>query len=317
MQLTTQVNVGKSDFQLSHQDKILTLGSCFSDEMGKSLRYHQFNVSVNPMGTTFHPLSLSKTILKAINGSIVDVAELVQNQGIHHHFDFHSQWSHQEKALVASNINRALDDFRLSLKQTDFLFLTFGTSIGFRRKATGDIVNNCHQFPANEFEKVHCTTKQIIRAVDLALKSLSDYNSKLQVILTVSPVRHTRFGLSENLISKSSLILACHGLVQEHAHVHYFPSYEIFIDELRDYRFYKEDLIHPSEMAVHYLWQKFSEHYFTKETELLNQRIKQIQKDLNHRPRFPDSPAHLKFQEGVKEKIEGLKGSHPEINWNL
>ena len=281
-------------------DKIVLIGSCFSDEMGMHLNENKFRYLSNPFGTIYNPLSIFKLLSDKANKE-----DLIESQGVFYQWDSHgsiSGLSEKETKDLFAQKNDETQEFLLSSK---WLVITLGTSIVYEHEGVG-IVGNCHKVPASRFRKRFLNQQEILSQFQELDAYLSGKNPDLNIILTVSPVRHIRDGLVENNRSKSILIDAVHTIVDRYENVNYFPSYEILIDELRDYRFYGQDMIHPSTQAVKYVWEKFAATFFSTETNKVLYEWTKIRAAINHRPFQPDSKAHLNFLESTLKKCIDL-----------
>lgn len=287
-----------SDRTINLKDPILLSGSCFSDSIGDHLSRSKFNVLANPFGTLYNPISLFHTLEKGL-----DQDGTVEHEGVWYHWQAHgaiSALSHAELLNTCSTTNA---QSQTMLKQAKWLVLTLGTSHVYEHPSAG-VVANCHRIPQSTFTKRLLKVDEIIEGFTSLHSMLTKVNPSANIILTVSPVRHIRDGLIENNRSKSILIQAVHQLVDAFENVQYFPSYEILIDELRDYRFYAEDYVHPSKQAIDYIWEQFSRCYLDADTQAFIESWNKIRQALNHRPFHPQSPAHQQF---IKETLNKLK----------
>ena len=302
MQLQTVVDIPKAPFQISHTDKLLLLGSCFADEMGEKLTANGFQVLANPFGTLYNPASIALMLLRCISER--DCTEVFQDSvtGIWHSWMHHSRFSAATRNELQESVNKATAQTADYLRQANVLIVTFGTAIIYRLKETGMLVANCHKQPDSLFLRERLTAYDIVDQWQILLNLLSTINPELKIIFTVSPIRHKRDGLHVNQISKGILLQAVDEIVNsnlsnskcEHEQeivnskssnckYNYFPSYEIMLDELRDYRFYAEDMVHPSPLAVEYIWQRFQQTYMSPQTvEQCRLKLKQW-KQTQHR----------------------------------
>ncbi len=316
MNFRTAIQIEKTTFNISHLDGILAMGSCFTEHIGQRLFYHQFKINQNPLGISYNPISISKHLL-LLAGQACDSESTTEYDGYFFHYDFHSSFFDTSSKALIHQLREKIKAAQSSLARTNVLILSFGTSIVYRHKKNTNIVNNCHKQNADQFEKIQLSPNQMIQALVHSIQKIKELNPELQFIFTLSPVRHLRFGMRENSVSKAALNWAINELCNEHDYCHYFPSYEIFMDDLRDYRFYDSDLLHPSVEGVEYVWNLFSETYFEDHTKNLNQNIHTIQQGLSHRPFHEKSLAHQKFKENLQRKINHLKTSYPEFCWNI
>jgi len=279
--------------KISIDSQLITLGSCFADVVGNQLKNNKIKIEVNPLGTLFNPLSIFKIL--SPDYQFVDERLFVEHQKTWFHYDFHSQFFAESKDVLRDSINEQLKGISNQLLHTDFLIITFGTAFIYKLLEYPAYVANCHKMPSKYFEKDLLSVKDICKSFAILYKQLKETNPNLRIILTVSPVRHTKDGIPENQVSKSILRAACHYLTTDYSDVEYFPSYEIMMDDLRDYRFYKADLIHPNEVAEQYIFEKFADTYFDDKLKLFVAEWTQIKKRLAHRPFNEQSDAHQKF----------------------
>ncbi|MBC7922536.1 MAG: GSCFA domain-containing protein [Ferruginibacter sp.] len=301
----TELLLPPAPFGFGLRTPLLTLGSCFADVMGNQVAAHKLPVRVNPFGTIFNPLSLCHLLHQAIH-SRPPTDRLVKNRGVWHHYDVHSRFSATQPEALREQLTTALTETHRFLRRTDGLVLTFGTAWTYFLREDGAPVANCHQVPPALFDRRLLTTGQIAEAFERVYQDLKVLRPDVRIVLTVSPVRHTRDTLPLNQVSKATLRLACHELTQRLPDVHYFPAYELLLDDLRDYRFYQPDMIHPNEVAEAYLWQKFSETYLDAEARAFIGEWAQVRKALAHRPFHPDTPAHRRFLERTHRRLEKL-----------
>lgn len=303
----TELVTSPSAARIRLTDSILTVGSCFSDAIGSQLILNKLQTLVNPFGTVYNPLSIHKLIQYSTSGSPVLEPSFAQRQDLVLHYDFHSQFSAANPDDLQNILTSALTDTHNFLRTSKWLIITYGTSWVYELKETSSIVANCHKMPQALFNKFLLTQKKILDSFETMYVDLKTLNPNLQIILTVSPVRHLKDTLELNSVSKSILRMACYTLSQQHSDVQYFPSYEIMLDDLRDYRFYKSDMIHPSEVAEDYIWKKFVDCYFDDDLKLFLSKWKAITQALSHRPFNFGSAPHQKFVNETIKKLEELK----------
>ena len=295
MQFRTTFQIQSSDFKLNHQHKILTIGSCFSDEIGKRLTDLKFDGLINPFGVIFNSHSIQNLIERSIQKKYFTTADVHQNGEEFFCFDVHSSFNALTKEAVLEELNLTLDQVHDYILSCDVLMITLGTSWIYEWKTSNQVVANCHKVDAKQFEKRLLTTEENLKSLELIVSDLKNINPTIRIITTVSPVRHTKDGMIENNVSKARLLDALYQLSLQNNHVEYFPSYELVLDDLRDYRFFKEDLIHPSKQAVDYIWEKFSETYFEQSTQTIIQKINKVISAINHRPFNEESDNHQQF----------------------
>ncbi|MFD2245762.1 GSCFA domain-containing protein [Pontibacter ruber] len=303
----TEVQVKPAAISLSLRSKLVTIGSCFAEVIGNKLRDNKADALVNPFGTIFNPLSAC-LLLEAAAGKPYNFEQhLVENNGIWYAYDLHSSLSSPDRNELLSLIEQKLSQTREQLQQASLLILTLGTAIGYRLNSTGNVVANCHKLPARNFTRFILSTEEIVNAFESMYPVLKQLNPSLQILLTVSPVRHIKETLPLNSVSKSTLRVVCHQLTELHPDVLYFPAYEIMMDDLRDYRFYKQDMIHPTETAEDYIWQKFAAAYFDKEFQDFLEEWAKIRSALAHRPFHPDTAAHQSFLQRTLQHLQQLE----------
>jgi hypothetical protein len=296
-----------SPFPISPTSKVVSLGSCFAQTIGKKMQAAKFEVLVNPFGTLFHPLNLADLLNQALEQRPMDPTGMVAREGLFVHYGAHSDVKGAIRDELEENYTQQLVLLHQSLKQASHLVLTLGTAWLYQHKEFGRVAN-CHKQPAALFEKKLSSLDELAPELESVLNKLLQQNPNLKIILTLSPVRHTKDGISENQLSKSLLRVLCAQLEQQTEAVTYFPAYEIMVDELRDYRFYKSDLVHPSEEAENYIWEKWQQFSFSPETQQKVAEIQKIQLDLAHRAFNPDSESHRKFLQNLLGKLERLHG---------
>ncbi|MDF1673335.1 MAG: GSCFA domain-containing protein [Vicingaceae bacterium] len=312
MKLTTAVNIPKSDFKLQHKNSITLIGSCFSQHIGNKLAHHKFKTNPNSFGTVFNPISIANNLHRLIKQERYNETDFYnyENKKI---VNFNNQFSSFDinTSTALAEQNKELIQDITHFKTANTLIITFGTAWVYQLNETQHIVANCHKIPNTKFTKKLFSVEEIIIAYQPILEQLKHIN----IIFTVSPVRHSKDGLYENNLSKSTLHLAINQLTQQFKNCNYFPAYEIVIDELRDYRFYNDDLVHPTDLAVNYVWERFSECYFSEETQLLNTQINKIQTALNHKPFNPESEEYQKFLANTKNQISELTKNYSFLNF--
>lgn len=297
--LKLEFNIPPSDIKINLQDPIYLLGSCFSDNIGSLLIASKFRATINPFGTLYNPIS----IFKHLSGS-VSPEDITRHQDVFYHWDCHGAVSALTKEALFSKYSDALDVHKKALSDAKWIMITLGTSWVYSLAGTDQVVANCHKHPASSFNKRLLGVEEVVTALTSTIRSLS--KSGKRILLTVSPVRHIRDGLVSNNRSKAILLEAVHQLVEGNKNCYYFPSYEIVIDELRDYRFYKDDMIHPADWAINYIWKQFQITYFDDQTLHFIRKWEPIQKALHHRPFHPSSTAHQTFLRQTLHKLTEL-----------
>ena len=308
MKFRTEISLTPLAEGIDHSAKIFALGSCFAERVSERLLRAKFSVTTNPFGVLFNPLSIAAAIERLVDTRAYAVCDIHEGRENFFSFDAHSSLDGRTQTEVFANLNRAVAQGSKSLRDADWVILTFGTAWVYERG--GKVVANCHKQPASEFERRRLSVEEIVgRFGGLLEGALRDK----RVILTVSPVRHLGDGLQENSVSKAILRLAVEELVAKYENACYFPSFEILMDDLRDYRYYGEDLAHPSKMAVDYVWERFCEFALSQSTRELLPRIEQIVAAAEHRPFNPESEAHAIFCRKMMAKAAEL----PQVDFTL
>jgi hypothetical protein len=317
MTFRTQLSSKPTPIQITHAQKLLLLGSCFTEHIGTQLQENKFDALTNPFGIVYNPLSMAQCLERVAAGNqSFSEGDLFENAGLWHSWAHHGRFSHPNKNRALEGINQAYHEAVEHLKKTDFLLLTFGTAEVFELNEKGRVVANNHKMPAAHFTARRLSVSEIVEKMRTVLHAIKTTNEQLQVILTVSPVRHLRNGMVENQRSKATLILACEEICKQLDFVQYFPAYELVLDDLRDYRFYAADMLHPSEVAVEYVWQFFSDTFFADNTQRLNERIGKIRSAAQHRPFHPDTEQHRAFVRAQLEAIKQLKQEMPGLDFS-
>ncbi len=310
----TVVEIEENNCKIGYGNKILFIGSCFAENIGNKLQQSKFNSLINPFGIVYNPVSVANTILSILDNKRFTEDDLVYNN-MWHSFFHHGRFSHEDKENCLKNINESCLNSNNFLKKTDFLVITFGTSWVYEYKSSGKIVSNCHKLPSNNFERYRLTVDYIVELYNDLIKKVRDVNPDIKIIFTVSPVRHWKDGAHGNQLSKAVLLLSIDGIINNNKNVWYFPSYELIMDDLRDYRFYSRDMIHISDEAVDYIWQKFVDTFIDKHSQSVMAQIEKIKKALAHRPFSADSKNYLDFLQNQLCKICQLENKYPEINF--
>ncbi len=317
MSFRTPIQADRLAKLISHESQVLMLGSCFTDNVGEFMEHYLFNVRVNPFGVIYNPLSVKRALEALLHKDQYSEDDLDQYNELWFSFDHYTKYSDPDKDRALEKINHDFLAAKNDLRSTGFLVITFGTAYTYRYKATGNIVCNCHKKPAAEFDRFLLSPKSIIQEYSKLIPELLVVNPGLQIIFTVSPVRHLKDGLEENQRSKAALLLAIHELAEQFPDTaHYFPAYEIMMDDLRDYRFYDEDLVHPNKQAIKYIWERFLETAVSSESHAIIKEIEPLLKDKGHRPMHKDTTAYRKFTDQLAKKEQVLKKKYPFLYWD-
>lgn len=319
MEFQTKIEIYESKVKVSHEDGILLLGSCFADNVGAMLERAKFNVLANPFGTLYNPLSIERLIEQAIEERqyTADCKEIFQHSGIYHSWMHHSLFDSPSAEELAERMNQARRNTTHMLKEGKTLIITLGTSIVYFLKESREVVANCHKMDDHLFERRMLKADEITRIWIELLRRLNEFNKRLQLIFTVSPIRHKRDGFHINQVSKGNLLLAVDQIQKEATFIDnaYFPSYEIMMDELRDYRFYDDDMIHPSPVAQKYIFQQFLNAHADRQTREIIQACEKIEKAGGHRNSGKDNYAYIKHIEKTLNQIEKTKEKYPFLNF--
>ena len=311
MQFRTQIPISKSNHPLDYNSKIVSLGSCFAENMGDKFQYFKFQNTINPFGIIFNPVSIEKIIQKAINTVLFTEKDIFFHNERWHCFDVHSDLSNPNKEDLLASLNALIKSTNYQLAQSTHVIITYGTSWVYRNIESDSIVANCHKVPQKQFKKELLSVEGTEKSVANTIKLIHAVNPNCSIIFTVSPVRHIKDGFVENQWSKSNIISALHKTFDcQLSTINYFPSYEIMMDELRDYRFYTEDMLHPNQVAIDYIWKRFMETTISETAFPTMEEVERIQKSLSHKPFDPNSESHLKFESKVREKITKLESQY-------
>lgn len=307
MELKTTLHIQESGNKLSHTSSVITLGSCFSEVIGEQLRNNKFTVSTNPFGTLFNPLSIAYLLNCCLNKTPLPEHSYIQTRGSWFNYFLHSSLYTNSRQELEEKFKHITHNIHTRLLSCDFLILTLGTAYVYELNDFRHTVSNCHKQPSALFTKKLLSPEDIVIPLKQTLQALWDINPGLKTIITVSPVRHTKDSIPLNSVSKATLRLVCHQLTSQFSSVEYFPSFEILMDDLRDYRFYKEDMIHPNSLAEKYIWDKFIHCYCSTETLGLLNQWQHIRKALSHKPFNAASEEHQKFLQKLLEQLNHLK----------
>lgn len=316
MELQTKIRFSEQSHNLvDYTSNILLFGSCFSDNIAEKLEYYKFQNEVNPFGILFHPIAIENLVTRAINQDHYAEGDLIHINERWHCFDAHSNISNSKKEELLLTLNNSLETTFKQLKLATHVVITLGTAWVYRHIETDKRVANCHKVPQKKFLKGLLSVDEIVESLEAIITLIRALNNTVSFVFTISPVRHIKDGIIENNRSKSHLISAIHQLVDIRKQLYYFPSYEILMDELRDYRFYKEDMIHPSHLAIDYVWDKFSEIWINSDAKDVMSDVEEIQKGLQHKPFNSESEQHQAFLTRLNNKIEVLIKQYPHMQF--
>jgi len=316
LQFTTKIPVQKSTFPIDYDSKVMLLGSCFAENMGKKFDYFKFQATTNPFGIIFNAVSLEKLIRRAVENRTFTENDIFFHNDLWHCYEVHSELSNLDKDAFLESLNDIIRSTNKQLNESTHIIITLGTSWVYRNIETNEIVANCHKVPQKQFTKELLSIHQTEESLQSIISLIHSVNPNCNFIFTVSPVRHIKDGFAENTLSKAHLIAAIHKTITNHpSPITYFPAYEIMMDELRDYRFYAEDMLHPSQTAIDYIWIQFFENYISESVFGLMKEICSIQKGLQHRPFNPNTESHQKFVLTLEEKMKRINERLPTIQF--
>jgi hypothetical protein len=303
----TDVSISPSDHKISLKTPILTAGSCFADAIGHRLVKNKFQAMANPGGVIYNPVSIHGVLNLGIANSDLPENSFLESQGIHLNYNFHSELSALTKESLSDILKQKIQSIHDFLKSASWIMITYGTSWVYERTDTGETVANCHKVHPSHFKKRLMKEDEVVKSFDAFYAALKKFNPLARIILTVSPVRHLKDTIELNSVSKAILRTACHTITMSHADVDYFPAFEIMMDDLRDYRFYKSDMLHPTEDAEEYIWNKFGDRYFNSDSKEFMKQWAPILAALSHKAFHPASAAHQQFLRSTLQKLESLQ----------
>ncbi len=307
-------NIKPSEDKISYGQKIFFIGSCFTEEIGNHFNKLKFDVLQNPNGILYDPRSIAYAITLYVQNKQYRRQDLFLHDELWHSWQHHSVFSGMNKDDVIANINTSQSAGHSFIQKASWLIITLGTSYSYRLKSNGEFVANCHKAPSSFFDKMLTPLEEIELQISSAIKDVQLFNPNLKIIFTISPVRHIGDGIIENSRSKARLIEAVHSIIEKNKNVFYFPAYELVIDVLRDYRFYKEDMVHANETAVNYVFESFCKTLLSEDAKKLVTELKTLLSAMNHKPFQKESAAHKKFLETQLEKAKNIKGLNPDID---
>lgn len=315
MQFSTTIKL-EQEADITYASKIMMFGSCFSEHIGNKLNSLKFNVSNNPLGILFNPCSILATIQRIATKQLFTEQDIFCREGIWNSFHLHSRFAQLSAQEYLNNANAQLVSAHEFLKKTSHLFITLGTAWIYELAEDGTIVANCHKENKDKFSRRRLSVEECIETLQKTIDTVHDIQPNIQITFTVSPIRHWKDGAHGNQISKSTLLLAIEMIQEKNPSVQYFPAYEIMMDELRDYRFYAEDLLHPNNMAIQYLWECFVESRIASHTQEEMNLVERLISAVNHRPFNPESESYRKFKAKTLELIGEMEKKLPQLNWD-
>ncbi|MGB1039850.1 MAG: GSCFA domain-containing protein [Flavobacteriales bacterium] len=316
MNLKTEIKLSNYPISISHEDKILSIGSCFSENIGAKLKDYKFDILTNPHGIVFNPISISTAINECLEGKQYKESDLNKNGEIYFSYNHHGSFSGLNQKEVLEAINDKIKKGNEFIENSDVLILTFGSAWIYRRKQNNEVVANCHKVPTSEFTKELLSVSEVVERITDSINRIKSINPSIKILTTISPVRHWKDGVVENQQSKATLHLALKEINERFEDSFYFPSYEIMMDELRDYRFYGVDMLHPSELAIDYIWEKFADSFVSTKTKILNEKILKINQGLMHKPFESNSLSHKKFRKKLLDEIIKLENEYKFLDFS-
>jgi hypothetical protein len=317
MKLLTEIDIPGYPFRIDHRTPLLMLGSCFTENIGRMLERYLFHVSVNPFGVTYNPLSVGRQLHALLHRESYTEEDLQLHDGLWFSFDHYTRFSSPDRREALRNINDSFLGAKQMLPGAGCLVLSFGTAWVYRYRESGEVVCNCHKIPASRFNRTRIGVREITGALEPVFSDFLARNGDLKILLTVSPVRHWKDGAHGNQLSKATLLLACEELQNSFGNrVYYFPSYEIVMDELRDYRFYAGDMLHMSPGAISYIWEKFAASLLSGESAGIIRELEPLLRMMEHRPVMDGGDAYRKFVQKRDAKIEELRARYPWLDWD-
>ena len=316
MNLQTKITVAAPDFSIDYNSRLMMLGSCFAENMGSKFSYYKFDVDVNPCGIIYNPLSVANVLRLLVEGKRFEKNDLREVGGKWVSLFHHGAFSSADPDECLHRINDRLTKATGELRTLDLLVITWGTAWVYKYIPENIIVSNCHKIPSREFERSRLSVEDIVREYLVLIERLREINPGLRILFTVSPIRHWKDGAHGNQLSKATLLLAIDRLREEIQHVYYFPAYEIVLDELRDYRFYAEDMVHVSGFTVDYIWERFLYSFISPEVFGLMNQIGRINKGVAHRPFEPQSEEYQRLVKKMLAEIAMISRSYPMIDFS-
>ncbi|NMM50582.1 GSCFA domain-containing protein [Marinigracilibium pacificum] len=311
MKFRTEIKANKESFELQAGENILLAGSCFAENIGKRLKEAGFQTTINPMGIIFNPLSLAKIFNNSLSEAFqINNEHIVERESHFFSLDFHSKLYASDPQKLFFEITNSLSELRQALYEAKTIFITFGTAYAYRYHPTDDIVANCQKIPQSYFTKSLLSVQEIVKAWHQTIENIKFINPECRIVFTVSPVRHIKDGFHENQLSKSSLLLAVNDLVENHEDCTYYPAYELLLDDLRDYRFYDEDLIHPNDLAIEYIREHFWDTFLSEKTVQLISKYEKLKRRLDHRP-LQRGVKYISFLKETKNMLLVLNEQFP------
>jgi len=315
LKFRTEIFPSPTNIKLEHNENILTIGSCFAENMAEYFSKLRFNISANPFGVLYNPVSILNSLKIVAEEKEFTKSDLVFHQSEWHSFYHHSNFSSNSPEEILTKINSRTNETKQFLQTTDWVLITFGTAHIYKFIETGITVSNCHKIPSKKFEHIRLSVSEIEESIKKIISTVLSVNPNARIIFTVSPVRHWKDGANENQLSKASLLLAINSVIKENGKHFYFPSYELLMDDLRDYRFYDSDLLHPNKIATEYIWEKFRKTFCSDNCITAINEIGKIINARAHRVRNPSSAEHQKFVKSMLEQLMKFSQKYPYLDF--
>jgi len=316
MKFRTELSNINLQHKINYRDKIFAVGSCFTDNIGEKLHSARFEAIVNPFGVMFNPVSISNCFKLITTGRLLTKDDLVYEQGEWHSFYHSSSFSHHKPEKALEMINSDIEKYRKFLAESSVILITPGTSIVYEYLKRGEIVSNCHRIPGKEFLRKRLDPEEAAEIFSELIESLRNSGKDKKYIFTISPVRHLKEGFHENQLSKASLMLGIEKIIRQYPEAEYFPAYELLLDDLRDYRFFGDDLMHPSVEAIEYIWKKFNSAVFDADTHTFLTRIEKLNVLMRHKLRNPQSETGRKFLESALAEAVSIQREYEGIDFS-
>ena len=316
MKFRTEIQIKNPQNSIEHDDPIATIGSCFAENIADYLIRFRFNVLNNPFGILYNPISILNVLSLITSGREFTEEDLVFHDNLWHSWYHHGSFSHPDAHQCLTRINNQLQKAKQFFSECNYLIITYGTAYVFEHIESGMIVSNCHKIPSNKFKRYRLNMDDIEKNINKTIKLAKALSPSIKVIFSVSPIRHLKDGMIDNQISKSSLVLALQNTIRDEDWCFYFPAYEIMMDDLRDYRFYESNLTHPNQMAIEYIWDKFSESWLSEDCNSTIKDIEKLNQARVHTSLFPGSKKDIEFKQKQLELLEKLKTKYPHIDFS-
>lgn len=317
MDFSTPIKILTPPFSIQHKDAVFCMGSCFAESMYNKFSFYKFPALLNPFGTLFHPIAIENALMRIYALEKYTESEIFKFNQLFFSWDHSTKFSSHKMEETLQKINHSIEQAHRFLSQAKVFIFTLGTAWAYQLQKGNFLVSNCHKIPQSQFKKVLLSQIQIHKSLRNLVYMCKDLNEDAQIIFTISPVRHAKDGFWENNVSKGHLHSAVYYLINEESdNVYYFPSYEIVLDELRDYRFFEKDMLHPTPITIDYIWERFSSVFFEEKTQRLNQEIFKIKNALQHKPIYAGSVEHRKFLYDTLKRIENLSIELPKGTFN-